>query len=60
MPPEFMLKTTMLWCLFAERYEGRKVGKEEGGWEEGDIITHKILCCYKKKVILLMEGVSTG
>mgnify|MGYP007134404697 CR=1 FL=1 len=34
--------------------------KKEGGWEEGDIATHKILCCYKKKGILFMEGVSTG
>ena len=60
MPLEFMLKPTVLWCLFAESYEGRTVGKKEGGWEEEDIITHKILCCYKKKAILLMEGVSTG
>ena len=56
MPPEFMLKTSMLWCLSAERYEARKVGKKEGEWEETDIITHKTLCCYKKKGILLIGG----
>lgn len=50
MPPEFMLKTTMLWCLSLQRdmKEGRLERKKEGGRKETAL--HKILCCYKKGI----------